>query len=93
VGLVEEIALKNTASKFDIPFIKKTLKGDKELEDIVRERTTVYLEQEFRQLRQSDQNGAKRMVPLIDALISSGLTCTRLVPSAALAHRTLPIRR
>jgi ATP-dependent RNA helicase DeaD len=71
VGLVEEIALKNTASKFDIPFVKKTLKTEKELEDIVRERTTVYLEQEFRQLRQSDQNGARRMVPLLEALISS----------------------
>src|SRR5690606_7272760 len=30
VGLVEEIALKNTASKFDIPFVRKTLKGEKE---------------------------------------------------------------
>jgi ATP-dependent RNA helicase DeaD len=71
VGLVEEMALKNTATKFDIPFVKKTLKPEKALEDIVRERTTVYLEQEFRQLRQSDQNGARRMVPLIDSLISS----------------------
>ncbi len=71
VGMVEEIALKNTAAKFEIPFMKKTLKSEKELEDIVRERTTVYLEQEFRQLRQSDQSGAKRMVPLLEALISS----------------------
>jgi ATP-dependent RNA helicase DeaD len=71
VGLVEEIALKNTAAKFDIPFIKKTLKSEKELADIVRERTTVYLEQEFRKLKQSDLAGANRMVPLLDALISS----------------------
>jgi ATP-dependent RNA helicase DeaD len=71
VGMVEEIALKNTASKFDIPFQKKTLKSDKELEDIIRERTTVYLEQEFRTLKQNDQAGAKRMVPLLESLINS----------------------
>jgi len=71
VGMVEEIALKNTASSYEIPFVKKTLKSDKDVEAIVQERTTVYLEQEFRQLRQSDQNGAKRMVPLIDSLINS----------------------
>jgi ATP-dependent RNA helicase DeaD len=71
VGMVEEIALKNTAQKFDIPFQKKVMKSDKELEDIIRERTTVYLEQEFRQLKQNDQAGAKRMVPLLESLINS----------------------
>jgi ATP-dependent RNA helicase DeaD len=71
VGLVEEIALKNTASKFDIPFVKKTLKTEKELADIVQERTTVYLEQEFRTLKQNDLAGATRMVPLLESLISS----------------------
>ena len=70
-GLVEEIALKNTASKFDIPFVKKTLKSEKELGAIVSERTTVYLEQEFRLLKQNDLVGAKRMVPLLESLISS----------------------
>jgi len=71
VGMVEEIALKNTALKFDIPFVKKAVRGDKELEEIIRERTTVYLEQEFRQLKQTDQAGARRMVPLLDYLINS----------------------
>src|SRR5690606_32629752 len=71
VGLVEEIALKNTASKFDIPFVRKTLKGEKEFGDIIRERTTVYLEQEFRALRQNELGGANRMVPLLESLISS----------------------
>ena len=71
VGLVEEIALKQTAAKFDIPFQKKTLKSDKEIEEIIRERTTVYLEQEFRQLKQGDKSGAARMVPLLESLIRS----------------------
>ena len=71
VGLVEEIALKNTASKFDIPFVKKTLKTDAELAAIIQERTTVFLEQEFRTLKQNDLVGAKRMIPLLDALIDS----------------------
>jgi ATP-dependent RNA helicase DeaD len=71
VGLVEEIALKNTASKFDIPFVKKTLKSDAQLAAIIQERTTVFLEQEFRQLKQNDLAGATRMIPLLDALISS----------------------
>jgi ATP-dependent RNA helicase DeaD len=70
-GLVEEIALKNTASKFDIPFVKKTLKSESELAAIVSERTTVYLEQEFRLLKQNDLVGARRMVPLLESLISS----------------------
>ena len=71
VGMVEEIALKNTANKFGIPFQKKTMKSEKELEAIIQERTTVYLEQELRQLKQTELTGAKRMVPLVDALINS----------------------
>jgi ATP-dependent RNA helicase DeaD len=71
VGLVEEIALKNTAAKFDIPFVKKTLKSDAQLAAVIQERTTVYLEQEFRQLKQNDLAGANRMIPLLDSLISS----------------------
>jgi ATP-dependent RNA helicase DeaD len=71
VGLVEEIALKNTAAKFDIPFVKKTLKSDAQLAAVIQERTTVYLEQEFRQLKQNDLVGANRMIPLLESLISS----------------------
>ncbi len=71
VGMVEEIALRNTAAKFDIPFVKKTLKTEKELQTIIGERTTVYLEQEFRSLKQQDRQGASRMVPLLEALINS----------------------
>jgi ATP-dependent RNA helicase DeaD len=71
VGLVEEIALKNTAQKFGIPFVKKSLRGEKELEEVIRERTTVYLEQAYRDLKQSEKQGAERMVPLLDALIRS----------------------
>ena len=71
VGMVEEMALKNTASKFGIPFTKKSLKSPEELAAIVQERTTVYLEQEFRTLKQTDRQGAQRMMPLIDALIKS----------------------
>ncbi len=71
VGRVEEIALKNTAQKFSIPFIKKSLPSEKQVEDIIRERTTTYLEQAYRDLKQADQLGARRMVPLLESLISS----------------------
>jgi ATP-dependent RNA helicase DeaD len=71
VGLVEELALKNTARQFGIPFVKKSLRSEKELEDVIRERTTVYLEQAYRGLRPAEKNGAQRMIPLIDALIKS----------------------
>jgi len=71
VGMIEEMALKNTAAKFDIPFIKKSLPPPEKLEAVIRERTTVFLEQELRGLKQADKAGAKRMLPLIDHLISS----------------------
>ncbi len=71
VGLVEEMALKNTARQFSIPFVKKTLRSDKELEEVIQERTTVYLEQAYRNFKQFEKTGAKRMMPLIDSLIKS----------------------
>jgi ATP-dependent RNA helicase DeaD len=71
VTLLEEIAIKNTAAKFEIPFSKKKLKSDAELAAVIQERTTVFLEQEFRALKQHDLAGAQRMIPLIDALIGS----------------------
>lgn len=71
VGLVEEMALKNTARQFSIPFVKKTLRSDKELESVIQERTTVYLEQAYRNFKQFEKSGAKRMMPLIDSLIKS----------------------
>jgi ATP-dependent RNA helicase DeaD len=71
VGMIEEMALKNTAAKYGIPFVKKTLPPPGHLEAIIRERTTVFLEQELRGLKQGDRVGAQRMLPLIDHLISS----------------------
>jgi len=71
VGMVEEMALKNTAQKFSIPFVKKTLHTEKELEEIVQERTTVYLEQAYRNMKQPEKTGTKRMVSLVDTLIKS----------------------
>ncbi len=71
VGMVEEMALKNTAQKFSIPFVKKTLRDEKALGDIIRERTTVYLEQAYRDLKPSEKSGALRMVPLLESLINS----------------------
>lgn len=71
VGLVEEMALKNTARQFSIPFVKKIMRSDKELEEVIRERTTVYLEQAYRNLRQFEKAGAQRMIPLLEALIKS----------------------
>jgi ATP-dependent RNA helicase DeaD len=71
VGMIEEMALKNTATKYGIPFQKKSLPQPTELEAIVRERTTVYLEQELRGLKQTEKMGAQRMLPLIDHLIKS----------------------
>ena len=71
VGLVEEMALKNTGAKYGIPFVKKSLPDSAQFEEIVRQRTTVFLEQEFRQLKQSDRKGVERMLPLIDTLAKS----------------------
>jgi ATP-dependent RNA helicase DeaD len=71
VGLVEEMAIKNTAQKFSIPFIKRTLPDDKRLGDVIRERASVYLEQAYRNLKQTDKKGADRMVPLLEDLIKS----------------------
>jgi ATP-dependent RNA helicase DeaD len=71
VGLVEEIALKNTAQKHGIPFVKKALPDEKRLEDVIRERASVYLEQAYRGLKQSEKKGAERMIPLLDSLINS----------------------
>ena len=65
------MALKNTARQFSIPFVKKTLRSDKELEEVIQERTTVYLEQAYRNFKQFEKTGAKRMMPLIDSLIKS----------------------
>lgn len=71
VGMIEEMALKNTATKYGIPFVKKAIPQAQQLEAIVRERTTVFLEQEVRGLKQADRVGAQRMVPLIDHLMNS----------------------
>lgn len=71
VGLVEEMALKNTAQKFGIRFIKKTVPTDQQLEGVIRERASVYLEQAYRGLKQSERIGVQRMIPLLDDLIKS----------------------
>jgi ATP-dependent RNA helicase DeaD len=71
VGLVEEIALKNTAQKFGIPFIKKTLPTPEKLEGVIRERASVYLEQAYRGLKRTEKAGADRMIPLLEDLIKS----------------------
>lgn len=71
VGMIEEMALKNTAAKYGIPFLKRSLPQASQLEEIIRERTTVYLEQELRGLKQTEKAGATRMLPLIDHLIKS----------------------
>lgn len=71
VGLVEEMALKNTAQKFGIPFIKKTLPSEQQLNKVIGERASVYLEQAYRNLKQTEKNGAKRMIPLLEDLIKS----------------------
>ncbi|HEX2612798.1 MAG TPA: DEAD/DEAH box helicase [Fibrobacteria bacterium] len=71
VGLVEEMAIKNTAQKHGIPFIKKALPDEKHLGEVIRERASVYLEQAYRGLKQTDKKGADRMVPLLEDLIKS----------------------
>jgi ATP-dependent RNA helicase DeaD len=71
VGLVEEMNLKATATKFGMPLIKKTLPDEKKLQAIISERASVYLEQAYRNLKQTEKNGAKRMIPLLEDLIKS----------------------
>jgi ATP-dependent RNA helicase DeaD len=71
VGLVEEMNLKATAAKFGMPLIKKALPDEKKLGDVIRERASVYLEQAYRNLKLTEKNGAKRMIPLLESLIKS----------------------
>jgi ATP-dependent RNA helicase DeaD len=71
VGLVEEMNLKATAAKFGMPLIKKSLPDEKKLQAIISERASVYLEQAYRNLKQTEKNGAKRMIPLLEDLIKS----------------------
>jgi ATP-dependent RNA helicase DeaD len=71
VSLVEEMALKNTAQKFGLVFEKKQLPTPAHLSELVRARTTVYLEQAVREMKQSERQGAERMLPLIEDLIQS----------------------
>ncbi len=69
VSLLEEIPLKATAAQFGINFIKQSLPSDQELEKLIRERTNVFLDQDFRQTKQWDKKGAARMLPLLDELL------------------------
>jgi ATP-dependent RNA helicase DeaD len=71
VGLVEEMALKNTAQKFGITFVKRALPSEERLAGVIGERASVYLEQAYRNLKQTEKNGAKRMIPLLEDLIKS----------------------
>ncbi len=71
VGHVEEISLRNTANQFGIPFVKKSLPSEASITALISERTTVYLEQEYRQIKQPERQGAERMLPLLNALINS----------------------
>ncbi len=84
VSLVEEMALKNTAQKFGLVFEKKALPSQSHLSELVRARTTVYLEQAVREMKQSERLGAERMLPLVEELISSDEEKLAL---AALLHR------
>jgi ATP-dependent RNA helicase DeaD len=68
---LEEVALKRTEKEFGIHFLKRELKCDAELENLIRERASVYLEQNSRHLKPHELDGAKRMLPLLDDLMNS----------------------
>ena len=68
---LEDLSLKETARRFGIQFIEKTLKSEEETSEMVFERTIAYLEQEMRDLKNFESIRAAQMKPLLERLMKS----------------------